>query len=450
MGQTQKRASRAKLTVKYNDLAVAKRAKSTVQTQTEWAVEGVRGLSLVVKPPRPGAGKLSGVATFYVRYQIGSGANREQRRQAIGRAGEGGMTLATARDKAEELTGKVESGIDPVAEQKAIGAEMTLRQLFAERLAKDKKTAPRTLEDYQGILEKDVLETLGDKPANRIKPEEFALVLEGIEARAKHAAHKARSALGSTYRYGQTQWRKGARLVVVNPIVGIGFNHQSNRRKVRLTDADLGKLWNAANRPDAADEGTRLIVQLAILTGQRNSEVAGAELDELKGLGAATPRWDIPARRMKRKSDDQFVPLAPQAVTRFKRAIEIANGSKYIFPGTTHGRRGDEWRQDHIGQETVSKAMARIVKLAGLKDLRLHDMRKVLTTWLAEHGHATPEVLDAILHHGRKGVTGTHYNFALYEGQVRKALQLWANHVEAVATGGKDEGNVHQLVPATA
>jgi integrase len=97
-----------------------------------------------------------------------------------------------------------------------------------------------------------------------------------------------------------------------------------------------------------------------------------------------------------------------------------------------------EWRQEHIGQETVSRAFSRIAAVAKLKDIRLHDMRKCITSWLAEHGHATPEVLDAILHHGRKGVTGTHYNFALYERQVRSALQAWADHVEAIVSKPKD------------
>ena len=70
-----------------------------------------------------------------------------------------------------------------------------------------------------------------------------------------------------------------------------------------------------------------------------------------------------------------------------------------------------------------------VAATAGIANLHLHDMRKVITSWLAEHGHAGGEVLDAILHHGKKGVTGSHYNFALYEVQVRKALQIWADHV---------------------
>jgi integrase len=285
-----------------------------------------------------------------------------------------------------------------------------------------------------------VFDELGNKPAREITPEQFAFVLEAVDARAPHSAHKVRSALGSTYKWGQTQWRAGARLVIVNPVAGIGFMHQSKPRKRVLSDDDIGKLWRAIDATPSVTEPVRQIVRIAILTGQRNSEVAGAELAELKGLDTATPRWDIPARRMKRKSDDQYVPLVPKVAKLFARAVSDANGSTYVFPGVTQGRRrGREWRQEHIGQETVSRGFGKIASIAGLEDFHLHDMRKCITSWLAEHGHATGEVLDAILHHGRKGVTGTHYNFALYEGQVRKALKAWADHVEAVARADKSD-----------
>jgi integrase len=426
--------------VKANDLAVAKIARTKLAKQSEWYVEGERGLSIVVKP--------SGVATYYVRYQLGKGGRRKQVRHALGRAGEGGMKLADARTKARGFMSEVATGLDPVAEQAARDASLTLRQLFEERCNLDTDTAPRTLDDYKMALTKDVFPELGDRPAIEIKPEEFARVLEGIEARAKHAAHKVRSALGSTFRWGQTQWRGGARLITVNPVIGIGFMTQSKPRKRTLTDDELGKLWRAIDATESLTEPVREIIRLAILTGQRNSEAAGAELAEVKGLDTATPRWAIPARRMKRKSEDQHVPLATQAANVFRRSIEAANGSTYVFPGVTQGRRyGKEWRQEHIGQETVSRAFSRIAAKAGLTDTRLHDMRKSITSWLAEHGHASSDVLDAILHHGKKGVTGTHYNFALYEKQVRKALQTWADHIGQVSRSTNVTGTSANVVP---
>ncbi len=225
----------------------------------------------------------------------------------------------------------------------------------------------------------------------------------------------------------------------INPLAGLGFNRPSKVRKIVPTDDDIRKLWNGIAATKSITEPMRNIIRLAILTGQRNNEVAGMEVAELKNLDGANPRWDIPGRRMKRKTADQHVPLSRQAAEIVAEALAESSNGVHVFEGASKGRREGVWLQGHISQKSVSRAVARVRKQTGLGDVHLHDVRKSVTSWLAEHGHTTPEVLDAILHHARPGVTGSHYNFALYEQQVRKALQLWADHVWLVA-GLADEG----------
>ena len=70
-----------------------------------------------------------------------------------------------------------------------------------------------------------------------------------------------------------------------------------------------------------------------------------------------------------------------------------------------------------------------------LKDMRTHDMRKVVATWVSEAGFAD-DVVSMILHHGPKGITGTHYNFASHEAKVRPALQAWADFLTGQAIAG--------------
>jgi hypothetical protein len=62
-------------------------------------------LSIVVKS--------SGVATYYVRYQLGSGNKRKQVRHALGRAGDGGMKLAVAREKARTVMSGLRPALTP-------------------------------------------------------------------------------------------------------------------------------------------------------------------------------------------------------------------------------------------------------------------------------------------------------------------------------------------------
>lgn len=423
--------------IKYNELAVAKIAKTKIDRQAEFTIEGVPGLMLIVRP--------TGVASWLVQYQVGKGPSRKRVRTTIGKFGK--MKLADAREQAMEIVRQASTGVDAVADARNRNQALTLRGLFEARFAGDKDTAERTLEDYRAVLERDVFPELGNFPANEIKPEQLAMVLEGVAKRSEHAAHKARVGLGSTFKWGMRQWNGGKRLVTQNPTVTIGFTFQSERRKRRMTDGDLAKLWKSIAATESVSDPVRNVIRLAILTGQRNSEVAGMEVSELIGIETATPRWDIPAHRMKRKSDEQYVPLSRQALEIVRDALGSSSNGKHVFQGTTHGRTGGAWRQEHVAQESVSKAMRRIADHAGLPDLVLHDMRKVITSWLAEHGHATPEVLDAILHHGRKGVTGSHYNFALYEGQVRKALQIWADHVWRITGQAEVSNPADTVVP---
>jgi integrase len=428
----------------YNDQAVAKFARSRVDKATERKVAGVPGLSIVVKPHRDG----HRVATFLVRYQIGKSKARVKRCEAIGRhedasGAQGGITLADAKAKALAIMSEVAHGGDPTG-SKAKGPGLTLRELFEERREKDSRRAERTLDDYKLVLEADVFPEIGNLPANSITPDQIADVLERIEARSKHAAHKARSALGSTYRWGM-----GRRKVRINPVAGLGFTYRGKERKRILSDDEMGRLWRTIDGPEFAEttEGMRILLKLGLLTLQRNSEVAGARLSELEAIDTANPRWRIPGERMKRKNREQVVPLSPQAAALFKRAIELAKGSEYVFPGRSQGRQNGVWRDEHIGQESVSQAMRRAIKRAEVKDFRLHDARKCGTTWLRDNQKAPPDVCDLILHHARGGTTASHYDFATLEGPVRSALVAWANHVENVAVQKeKAASNVRPLV----
>ena len=71
-------------------------------------------------------------------------------------------------------------------------------------------------------------------------------------------------------------------------------------------------------------------MQLAILTAQRRTEVAGARLSELQGLDTSNPVWVIPGDVNKRgkiiegrtkNGREQKVPLSSEAAALFRKAI---------------------------------------------------------------------------------------------------------------------------------
>ena len=393
----------------------------------EYRIEGNNGLVLYVWP--------SGAASWFFRYVDTRVTPPKQRRKKIGRLEFIPLDMAVA--EAAAMRKRVADGENLDAQVEAFKSSMTLRQLFESRVAMDDARAPSTMENYRLSLERDVFPTLADRPAGAITSDEIEAVLEVIERRSRHAAHRSRSALGSTYRWALK--RKKTTGVRSNPTVGMGFTIKSKPRTNVLTPVQLRTLWLGMDRPDARiSDAVKRIIRLCILTGQRRSEVTCALLEELN-LTDNGPIWKIPAVRMKRKDRDQVVPLSRQAAEIFRYAIGTRNGG-FVFPvDMSRVAKFTKPRYQHLDPHSASTAMRRLVALIDndaeedqaavkLGDTHVHDMRKVLTTWLREQRFRS-DVIDAILHHAPRGVTGSHYDFATLEEPVREALQAWADHV---------------------
>jgi integrase len=433
-------------TLPNNDAKV--RTQSAIDGRaTEFSIAGQRGLRLLVQPYRDG-GPTNGHGAFVFRYGVIKNGSRVQRRLALG--ARDAITLKDATTKADELRRKLASGIDPVEEAETVEAAKaakrnarTLRQLFEDRCAKDSSRASVTLVGYADVLNRDVFPELGDKPAADITAEQIAAVLEVAEHRSKWQAHRARSALGSTYRWAIKR-RVGG--IKQNPVHGLGFTFQGKARDRLATDSELSTIWHATNAQVGMTKPMQLIMKLVILTGQRLSQVVGAQLSELKVLDAANPLWRIPGERMKRKARDQVLPLSVEAAEIFRQAIELGGErvavTGCVFPADlsrTSKLKPKATRTAHINRESASRAMARLCDNLEIEGLVLHDMRKAVTTYLREVHHTPSDVCDLILHHAPRGVTGSHYDFSILEGPVRLAMQQWSNHVVRIVEHRLDD-----------
>ena len=125
---------------------------------------------------------------------------------------------------------------------------------------------------------------------------------------------------------------------------------------------------------------------------------------------------------------DHMVPLTDAAMEVVSKAISLSGESDFVFPSPVR-----DGRVGHINGEAVSMAMRRNRKKAfRVPDMRTHDLRRTLRTFLGEQG-IPDEVADRVLNHARPGVGNQHYNHAKMLPQVRNALDLWAAYVEAVS-----------------
>lgn len=373
-----------------------------------------------------------GTKTWLLRYRRRSDGRK--RVLTLGRYPE--VTLHEARQRGVEARAEVGRGGDPAEVLSAQKSAMTFFELAQKRLAEDFDIGEGTRRNYRQSLEADVYPAFGDAIARQVTPDMIARVLDVIERRGSLVhADRTRAAIGSTFKWAIKRRHGG---IHSDPTAGLGKRAPKAARTRLLTDTELAKFWHAIHREDAPlSKRMRLIFQLAVLTGQRRTEIAGAMVSEVHVEGEQ-PLWVIPGdskrngvlvRGRTKNRREQIVPLSQAACERFRQAIELCASSPHVFPAdTAHIKLKGTPRTPHIHGESVSKAVRRLRASLGLQDITLHDLRRNISTWLGESG-ARPDVIDAILNHQPRDVTRRHYNLASMQTQVREALDAWAQHL---------------------
>ena len=139
-------------------------------------------------------------------------------------------------------------------------------------------------------------------------------------------------------------------------------------------------------------------------------------------LAGPEPRWDLPGQRTK-NGENHVVPLVPATVALFKKARAMSGRSPYIFSS-------NETEDGILGEYTARQAILRLFEQGKLMGRRFKpkDLRTTVKTGMARLG-VPREVRDAIQNHKPQGIGDKAYNMHDYLPEMRKALQLWTDHV---------------------
>ena len=150
--------------------------------------------------------------------------------------------------------------------------------------------------------------------------------------------------------------------------------------------------------------------------------------------------WTIPGDRAK-NGVAHFVPLPVQVQAILRKAPRIefdapgkSDHPTLVFPGQRGPFNG------------FSKAKETLDKNSGVKDWRLHDLRRTMATGLQRLG-VRLEVTEAVLNHiagGRAGIVGV-YQRHTWSDEMRAALNGWGERVAAIIAGREAEDNVTPL-----
>ena len=350
-------------------------------------------------------------AYYYLRFR----RNGTQYMKSIGRHGSP-WTPDTARDRAKQLLGLAVGGGDPFAKPvpaEAFGAEVE-RYLKKQHLA----LKPRTYVELERHLCRDC-GAFARLRLTEIDRRTIALRLAEVEtASGPTARNRVRSSLSAFF-----NWAVREGLLDANPVSGTaGADERGSRNRV-LAQAELGELWAALPQGDFGE-----IVRLLALTGQRREEIGGlrwSEVDLDRGLIV------LPPERTKNLRQHE-VPLSIQARAIIERQPK-RKGRDHIFGVGEAGFSGWSKSKERLDQALLAKRKAADRTTKPLPSWHLHDLRRTAATSMAELG-VLPHIIEAVLNHvsGHKaGVAGV-YKLALYRDEVRKALQVWADHLDKI------------------
>ena len=379
------------------------------------------GLHLLVKP--------TGARSWVYRFML----NGKSRDVGLGAAGQGGMSLADARDEAAALRLKVKAGIDPLEERDREAAQ-ALAAAQAAKVAgttfKDVATAyiaaneeswrnPKHRLQWRNTLGTYVYPVIGDLPVAEV---ETALVLKILEPIWKGKAETASrirgrietvldSAKARGYRQGENPARWRGHLAQILP----ARTRLSRGHHKAMPYEDIPVFMGALRAREAV---AALALEFTILTAARSGEVIGAtwaEVDLDKAM------WTIPADRMKAAKEHR-VPLSPRAVAILESLQSL--GSDYLFPGPAGGKLS-------------GMAMAMLMRRLKV-DATVHGFRSGFRDWAAECTGYAHEVAEMALAHTIKNKVERAYRRGDLFDKRRRLTDDWASYCASDgATGAK-------------
>jgi integrase len=362
---------------------------------------------------------------FWVqRYRL-AGRDREI---GLGRAGgRGAVTLAQAREAAQQHRWAIMAGKDPIDLREA--AAVALEQAAA--VAKRDAVTFRAVTDlylaahegswrnakhraqWRATLDVHAIPAFGDKPVAAINTDDVLRVLEPIWRKIPETASRLRGRIEAILDYATARnWRTDANAAKWKGHLATQLPQPSKLQRIEHhaalpwgeTGAFMVGLRAQRGIPARALEWT-------ILTAARTGETIGARWEEIDIVQRV---WTIPGDRMKAGVEHR-VPLSDAAMA----VLAAAQGDRersggYVFAG------GKE------GKPLSNMAMAMLLRRIGRPDITAHGFRSAFRDWCAEATDTPREIAEACLAHSIGSKVEAAYRRGDALEKRRRVMEAWA------------------------
>jgi integrase len=303
----------------------------------------------------------AGVKSFFTRAQIGG------RRPKVTFDRFPDLSVNQARVIALQLLADQRRGLDPRRSRGRPSSGVTVAA-FAERWMVEAvrvHNKPRTIVDYEALLTKHILPALGHLPVTAITRDDVVR-LHTAMAHTRRQANYTLSTIRALFNFAIDV---GLRPPGSNPVRRIRWYRERKLERF-LTEAEIasaGEGIAAAERQGWIGPHAAAGLRLALLTGARSGEITAAQWKHFD-----------PDRRLIRLPDSKT--NEPRTIHLSDAALEVLHGLPRVGPYIVAGVKAGE------PYKNLGRAWIVARKLAGLDDVRLHDLRHSYASLAAGRG----------------------------------------------------------------
>lgn len=310
------------------------------------------------------------------------------------------MTIFNARKKAMEELKKISDGINPNEEKNKLRSEMTLKELFHEFMERYSKKTKKSWKHDEREIPRFLSHWFNRKLSN-ITTQQVQLLHEKIgDENGRYQANHLLERLSSMYNRA-IEWGWDGK----NPCVGVKKFKTQSRDRFLLQD-EFPRFAKALIEEE--NIVARNYIMMSLLTGARKSNVLAMRWEE---IDFSREIWRIPDTK---NGYPQDVPLVSQAIELLKDIKETAI-NEWVFPSPI-------LENGHL--QDPKKAWKRILKRAGITNLRIHDIRRTMGSYEAITGTSLLTIGQSL---GHRSTGSTEIYARLTNESIRDAMQIAVN-----------------------
>lgn len=316
----------------------------------------------------------TGRKAFIVSYRI----HGRKRMAVLGNYG--ARTLDQARDRARRFFVEVREGRDPLAEKQKVAQGQTFGDLIEAYMERHARPHKKTWEADAGRFERHIPPGWRGRKVPSVSREEIAALHHRIGATRPYEANRTldllRKAFGLARVWGFLDH------AAPNPAEGIQ-KFKEVKRKRWVTPDELPRLAKAIDEEPSIY--SRAALWLYLLTGLRKRELLSARWDDVD--------WNRGQLRLPitKSGEEQSVVLSGPVLA-ILQSIPKEEGNPFVFP------TGKPKQKPNHHLVNIEKPWRRVRKSAGVEDVRLHDLRRTVGSWMSQAGVDLNLIRDALRH----------------------------------------------------